>query len=468
MRARAHNLSAVVLFGVLALTPTAHADDDLTPAEVRTIAKEAYLNGFPLVEGYKTLYKQTIDTSSPDFKAPFNQIGHAKGVATPEDKQFVTPNTDTPYSFLWADLRAEPVVITMPRIESGRYYTGQMIDLYTHNFGYLGTRSFGNEGGNFLIIGPGWKGEKPAGIRAVIPCETELFYVLFRTQLFNPADLDNVKSIQAGMKAQPLSRFLGKPAPAAAPAVSWPKLSEGMTETPALFGYLNFLLQFCPTHSSEKELMSRFAKLGIGAGKSFDPEKLSPESRKAVEDGIAEVWQKDFAGAMNRVNAGELTSGDLFGTREFLKNDYLLRFAGAKLGLYGNSRGEAMYPPYFVDAEKTKLDASKHGYVLRFEKGRLPPAGAFWSVTMYDGATQLLVANPLKRYVLNSTMFKSFKLGEDGSLTFYIRKDSPGADKESNWLPAPGGPFYCIMRIYMPKPEVFDGTWKQPPLKRAE
>ena len=439
----------------------------VTPEEARAIAREAYIYGFPLVETYKTLYQQAIDQTSPEYKAPLNQLGHARSVATPDDKFVVTPNSDTPYSFAWLDLRLEPIVITMPKIEPDRYYSVQLIDLYTHNFGYLGTRPFGNEGGDFLIAGPGWRGEKPAGIRAVIPCETQILYALFRTQLFNPVDLKNVHQIQDAYQVRPLSIYLGNSAPNIAPAVDWPPLADGMSESVQVFGYLNFLLQFCPTHPSEKEMMERFAKLGIGAGKPFHDRELAPEIKKAIEAGIAAVWQEDFAGFMKRVNAGEVTSGDIFGTREFLKNNYLYRFAGAKLGLYGNSREEALYPPYFVDAQGDKLDGAKHAYVLRFEKGQLPPAGAFWSFTMYDGPTQFLVANPLNRYLLNSTMLDSFQYGADGSLTFYVQKDSPGADKEANWLPAPDGPFYCIMRIYIPQPAVFNGQWQQPPLQRV-
>lgn len=438
----------------------------ISPAEARDLAREAYTYGFPLVESYKTLYKQALDLSSSDFKAPINQIGHAIDVATPDDTQFVTPNTDTPYSYLWADLRAEPIVITMPKIETGRYYTGQLIDLYTHNFAYLGTRGFGNEGGNFLIVGPGWQSEPPENIRAVIPCETELFYCLFRVQLFNSSDLEQVQLIQAGITAQPLSQFLGHPAPPAAPAIAWPQPVEGMTETPALFSYLNFLLQFAPTHPSETELMSRFAELGIGAGQPFDIGSFAPEIQQAIADGITDFWQQDFAGIMQRVNAGEVTSADVFGTREFLQNNYLYRFLAAKQGIYGNSREEAVYPIYFVDADNNKLDASQHRYTLRFEPHQLPPAAAFWSLTMYDGQTQRLVRNPLRRYVLNSTLLETFKFGEDGSLTLYLQKDSPGADLESNWLPAPDGPFYTVIRIYLPKPELLNGTWKQPPLQR--
>ena len=213
-------------------------------------------------------------------------------------------------------------------------------------------------------------------------------------------------------------------------------------------------------------MMERFAKLGVGAGKPFHDRELAPETKKAIEEGIAAVWQEDFGGLMKRVNAGEVTSGDVFGTREFLKNNYLYRFGGAKIGLYGNSREEALYPPYFVDAQGEKLDGAKHAYLLRFEKGQLPPAGAFWSFTMYDGPTQYLVANTLNRYLLNSPMLDSFQYGADGSLTFYVQKDSPGADREANWLPAPDGPFYCILRLYMPQSAVFNGTWKQPLLQR--
>ena len=437
-----------------------------SPAEVRAIAKEAYIYGFPVVTNYSTMYKQAIDKGSKDYRAPFNQIASLANVATPEDKFVVTPNSDTPYSFLWMDLRAEPIIVTMPKIEKDRYYTGQMIDLYTYNFAYLGTRSFGNDGGTFMIAGPGWKGKMPKGVKAVMQSETEFAYLLFRTQLFNPADLNNVKRIQAGYHAQTLSQYLKQPAPAVAPGVNWPAPSPDMLTTPALFPYLNFMLQFCPANPAETELMARFAKLNVGAGKTFDFSKLPLESQKAVTDGIADAG-KDLDALMKQINADQVASSDLFGTREFLKGNYLYRYAGAKLGLYGNSGEEAIYLAYFVDANHQPLDASKTAYTMMFPKGQLPPAKAFWSITMYDGKTQFLVANTLKRYLLNSTMLKSFKYGSDGSLTIYVQKGSPGAAKEANWLPAPDGPFYAILRIYMPAPEVVNGTWKKPQMQPA-
>jgi hypothetical protein len=443
---------------------TASPVDRLSPQEARQIAKEAYIYGFPLVINYETLHKQALDTNGHDYRAPLNTIASLADVATPEDRFVITPNSDTPYSFLWMDLRTEPTVVTMPKIDGSRYYSGQLIDLYIFNFAYLGTRAFGNDGGNFLVVGPGWSGTTPNGIKAVLSSETEFAYILFRTQLFNPGDLGNVKGIQAGYKAQPLSKFLGQHAPAAAPAVTWPAPTSEALTSPALFNYLNFMLQFCVIHPSETDLMKRFAKLNIGAGKKFDFAELSPELQKAVTDGITDVGQ-DAGAVMKKINAEEISSSDMFGTREFLKNNYLYRFMGAKLGLYGNSGEEAIYLAYFIDAKQQPLDTAKSRYTLVFPKGQLPPAKAFWSLTMYDGKTQFLVANPLKRYLLNSTMLNSFVYGADGSLTLYVQKDSPGTANEPNWLPAPDGPFYAILRTYIPDAVVQNGTWKKPAMQ---
>ena len=435
-----------------------------SPQVARAIAKEAYIYAFPLAANYQTLYKQAIDTTSHDYRAPFNTLTNASSVATPEDKFVVTPNSDTPYSYLWMDLRAEPMVVTMPSIEKERYYTGQLIDLYTFNFAYLGTRSFGNDGGNFLIAGPGWNGATPAGIKAVLRAQTQFAYLLIRTQLFNAADIVNVRTIQGGYGVQSLSAFLHQPAPPSAPAVNWPKPSADMLTTASIFPYLNFLLQFCPTDPSETDLMARFAELNLGAGKSFELASFAPPVQQAIADGIADS-KADVEVMMRKINTDQVQSSDLFGTREFLKNNYLYRFIGAKLGLYGNSGADAAYFGYFVDAAHRPLDASKSNYELHFAKGAIPEYHAFWSLTMYDGKTQLLVANPIQRYLLNSTTLESYKYGADGSLTFYVQKNSPGKDKEPNWLPAPDGPFYCIYRVYMPGEAVLNGTWKKPPMQ---
>ncbi|HXC94483.1 MAG TPA: DUF1254 domain-containing protein [Edaphobacter sp.] len=435
----------------------------VSAAEARAITKEAYIYGFPMAANYQTMYKQAIDTTNHDYQGPFNTLHSSKSVATPEDKFVVTPNSDTPYSYLWMDLRAEPLVVTVPKIEPNRYYTGQIVDLYTYNFAYLGTRAYGNDGGTFMIAGPGWKGATPAGVKAVIQSETQFAYIIFRTQLFNTADLPNVNKIQGGYRAQTLSAFLKQPAPAAAPAVSWPKIGD-LPSGADVFPYVNFLFQFCPPNPSESAPLARFAKLNIGPGQTFDFSKFSPEIQQAIQDGIKDS-DADLATVMKKINTDQISSGEMFGTRDFLKDNYLYRYAGAKLGLYGNSEQDALYFGYFVDANHQPLDASKSSYELHFAKGDLPPTKAFWSLTMYDGKTQLLVENPLKRYLLNSTMLKSYKYGSDGSLTLYASHTNPGPAKQANWLPAPDGPFYAVFRVYLPGNTVLNGTWKKPQMQ---
>ena len=271
------NFTRRAFSGGVALLPMlyfarANAAAGVTPAEARAIAKEAYVYGYPMVDGYRILYAYCVDQGGPEYKAPWNQIRNIARVFTPDDKAVQTPNSDTPYSMVGLDLRAEPIVLTVPPIEKERYFSIQLIDLYTFNFDYIGSRATGNGGGSFLIAGPGWRGLTPKGVTKVIRCETELALGIYRTQLFNPADLDNVKKIQAGYKAQPLSEFLGKPAPKAAPAIDFikPLAPDAQKTSLEVFNILNFVLQFCPTVPSEKALMARFAQIGIGAGKPFD------------------------------------------------------------------------------------------------------------------------------------------------------------------------------------------------------
>jgi hypothetical protein len=215
-------LVAALFVACVAILP-AHAQTGVSPAEARALAKEAYIYGFPMVDSYRIQHAYFVDRGNPEFKAPWNQIRNIPRVYTPDDKAVQTPNSDTPYSMLGMDLRAEPIVLTVPPIEKDRYFSIQLIDAYTFNFDYIGSRATGNGGGSFLIAGPGWTGEKPKGVRKVFYSETELVLAAYRTQLFNPGDLDNVKQFQEGYKAQPLSTFLGQPSPMAAPAIDFIK-----------------------------------------------------------------------------------------------------------------------------------------------------------------------------------------------------------------------------------------------------
>jgi hypothetical protein len=447
-------------------SPSAHGAA-VTPEEARAIAKEAYIYGFPMVDNYRIQQAYFVDAKNPEYKGPWNQLVNIPRVYTPADTAIQTPNSDTPYSMIGMDLRAEPMVLTVPPIEKGRYISIQLIDAYTFNFDYIGSRATGNDGGSFLIAGPGWKGETPKGIKKVFTSETELIIAAYRTQLFNSDDLDNVKKIQARYKAEPLSKFLGQPAPEAAPVIDFIKpLAPAEEKTsPEFFNILNFVLQFCPTDPSETELMMRFAKIGVGPGKTFDASTLSPEIKTAIEGGMADAWA-DLEALRKRVDAGEVTSGDMFGTREYLKNNYLYRMGAAVLGIYGNSKQEAMYPVYAVDEAGKKLDGANM-YTVHFAADKLPPVNAFWSLTMYNLPQSLLVANPIHRYLLNAPMLPQFVKDAGGGLTFYVQNESPGKEKEANWLPAPKGPFFIAMRLYWPKQEALDGTWKQPPMTKA-
>jgi hypothetical protein len=451
----------------IAQPSTRSAQSEAGPAEVRAIAKEAYIYGFPMVDGYRIMYAYFVDNGNPDFKAPWNQLKNIPRVYTPEDTAVQTPNSDTPYSMIGVDLRAEPLVLTVPKIEEERYFSIQLIDLYTHNFAYIGSRTTGNDGGNFLIAGPGWKGETPGGVTAVFRAETELALAVYRTQLFSPDDLDNVKQVQSGYDVQPLSSFLGQPPSPAPPPVDFPKppTPEEENTSSEVFNLLSFLLQFCPPHPSEVELRARFARIGIAPGLKNGLNKVTPEVREALEQGIQDAWQ-DFAELKKQVDAGEVTSGQLFGTREYLQGNYLYRMAAAKLGIYGNSKDEAMYPMYGTDAEGQPLDGSNR-YAVRFAPGGLPPVNAFWSLTMYGMPQSLLVANPLDRYLINSPMLPQLAKDPDGGLTLVIQSDSPGSERESNWLPAPSGPFMMAMRLYWPRDEALTGEWPAPPVQRT-
>ena len=361
-------LAVIAFTSNLLGTAPCMAQEKLANREAKQIAEEAYIYGFPMVMGYGVMYEYAVDTKSDQYKAPFNKIYNMARVITPKDTAVVTPNSDTPYSFVWADLRAEPLVLSVPKVEKGRYYSVQLVDLYTFNYGYIGSRATGNDAGSYMIAGPSWKGETPKGVKKVFRCETEFSLVLY--------------------------------------AINW----------------------------------------GMKSGLEKIKEKAATLSKK--ENG----WQKVSA----------------FGDRSFYKGDWTLRAAAAMAGIFGNDPVEALYPLLVTDSEGNKPDCSKNRYTLTFPKGQLPPVNAFWSVTMYDGKTQLLIENPINRYLINSPMLPDLKLNDDGSLTIYLQKDSPEKDKESNCLPAPDGPIYLAMRLYWPKEEALKGEWNPPAVKRVK
>ena len=439
-----------------------------TIAETKAIAEEGFVYGLPIVMNYAATYQFFVDKTSNQYKCGFNEIFNEARVFTYKDTAVVTPNSDTPYSFAGLDLRAEPYVVKLPAVEKTRYYSLQLIDANTYNFGYAGSRTTGSGGGDFLVAGPDWKGEAPAGIKNVYRSTTQFAIALFRTQLFSSADMENVKKVQAGYKLQALSSFLMQPAPPAAPAISFPKVDADLMKT-EFFDYLDFALQFAPERPEEKEVRAKLVRIGVGPGKTFSFKDLSlahkAEILLGMKEGEKKVEQKVETVGKN-VNGWKV--GAAFGDASFYKGDWLLRAAAAKAGIYGNDAVEAMYPMTKAIPDGTPLDGSKHAYTLTFAAGQYPPVDAFWSVTMYDGKTQFLIENPIDRYLINSPMLPGMKKNPDGSLTIALQKGSPGKGKEANWLPAPDGPIYLVMRLYWPKtepPSILppgEGTWQPP------
>jgi len=441
--------------------------------DIKDIAEEGFIYGLPIVMNYAVMNEFTVDKNSGQYKASYNRVFNDTQVFTYKDTTIVTPNSDTPYSMLWLDLRAEPMVISVPAVPKERYYSVQFVDGNTYNYGYVGSRATGTEAGDYLVTGPDWKGEQPAGIKKVFQSTTPFSLTVFRTQLFNAEDISNVVKVQAGYKAQPLSAFLKQPTPPAAAEINFlPATTQGINEN--FYTYLDAALQFVPLTPENKAIRTRLAKIGVGPGKTFEFNDLSLEHKAAallaMKDGDEKI-NNFLTTGMKNINGWKV--GSLFGDRTSYNSNWLKRAAAARAGIYGNDAVEAMYPVTRTDASGEALDGSKHNYTLTFPAGQLPPVNAFWSVTMYNGKTQFLIKNPINRYLINSPMLPNMNKNEDGSLTLYIQKDSPEKAKEANWLPAPDGPIYLVMRLYWPKqtpPSILPvgkGSWTPAPIVQA-
>ena len=441
----------------------------LTPEQAEELVKKAYIFGFPVVDSYRIQHSYFVDKNNPEYKADWNELKNIARVYTPEDTAIQTPNSDTPYSFLGADLRTEPLVLSVPKIDKDRYYSIQFIDMYTHNFAYVGSRATGNGAGNYLLVGPDWKGKKPDNIKAIIRSESDLAFLIYRTQLFSSDDLEQVKKIQQQYKVTTLSAFQAKKAPKPAPKINFltPLTAEQQKTSPEFFNVLNFALQYANVDASEAKLLKEFEQIGIKPGKKFEFDQLDPVVQTAMPKGIQAAWKDAMAYKASEVDTGKVSSADGFGTREFMNGRYIDRMLSAAYGIYGNTKEEAIYPAYFIDQDGKPLNGAEQ-YQLTFAKGQLPPVKSFWSMTMYKLPESLLYDNELDRYLLNSSMEDSFVKNEDGSITLYLQNKAPEDKYKPNWLPAPTGPFAAIMRLYWPEQPALDGSWKAPKLNRVK
>ena len=446
-------LASAALLAVSVATPL--QAQTVPAAETKTIATDAYIYGYAMLYNYKTMFQQAVDPSFPGYVGGFGRFRHYSRGFTPADADIVTPSNDTPYSWAWLDLRDGALVVSLPAID--RYYVLQWFDLYTHNFAYLGSRATGSGAGNYLFVGPGWKGEVPKGITKVIRAETDFIGTLTRTSWTGPEETEVLKAIQAQYRLMPLSEFAGTKPPPPAPTLAFPAWDEARAASPDFITYLNFMLQFCPMPDAEKAMRERFAKIGIGAGRAFDAATLDPETKAALVAGI-----EDGKKRIDERIAATKSSADIFGTREFLGEDFAMKRAvAAAMGIYGNSKEEAYYTPYVADADGQTLDGTKR-YVIHFAKEQVPPVKFFWSMTMYNLPQRLLVANPINRYAIGSRT-PGFKLNADGSADIYLQSDIP-RQRQGKQLAADAGkgPYYMVMRKYGPEGSLANGTWKAP------
>lgn len=459
------NLSTFLIVVFLALTACKKdpskdqqntVDSPASSDSITAIAKEAWIYGYPIFYNYKTIYASALNKGDRSY-AGFNKFKNFATSATPLDTLVITINNDTPYSMASLDVSNEPVILEVPKIENDRYYVMQLVDLYTFNYEYIGTRTTGNKPGKYLLAGPDWKGETPKGIDKALRSETNLIFIVGRTQLYNPSDVSNLKKIQAQYKLTPLHEYTKQaPPPVKKYNLPLPVWKESDYSSPEFINVLNSLLQYANEDSSEKELRKRFAKIGIVPGTPFDSSKYPPETIKAIEKGIAEAKQE----LETNLN-GLKDFGNLFGTRAELKNNYLNRAVAAAAGIYGNTKEEAVYTGSITDKDKKPL-LGNNNYILKFTKKDLPEAKYFWSITMYNIPKRFLVSNPINRYSIGNKT-KGLKYEPNGDLIIYLQKDSPGKDKESNWLPTPKNEnFMFVTRIYGPEPDVINNVWKMP------
>jgi hypothetical protein len=289
--------------------------------EVKAIAEEGFVYGLPLVMDYAITYAFAVDRNSGQFKAPINQIKNEASVFTYKDTVIPLPNSDTPYSVVFMDLRAEPIVLFVPAVEKGRYYSVMLADVNTYNYGYIGTRTTGNDAGDYMVVGPDWKGETPAAIKKMFRSSTHLSMAAYRTQLFNADDMPNVEKVQSGYKVQTLSAYLKQPAPPAAPVIDFPLINKELVKT-HFFEFLDFVLQFVPPAPEEEEIRAKLARIGIGAGRTFEFKDLSLAHKAVVLLGMKAGETKiekaisEFGKDINGWNVASI-----FGDRDFYNGD---------------------------------------------------------------------------------------------------------------------------------------------------
>lgn len=440
----------------------------LSAEEARALAEEAYVYGYPLVtmEMTRRVMTNTAAPAPTTGHAPMGQFGNVRAYPTPQDRDVTAPNADTLYSLAWMDLSKEPYVFSIP--DAGdRYYLMPILDGFTEVFEVPGKRTTGTKAQTYAITGPGWQGKLPEGMKEYRSA-TNLVWILGRTYCTGtPADYAAVHAFQDKLTLVPLGAY-GKPyTPPAGkvdPSVDMKTPVREQVErmdAPTYFKMLNGLLRDNPPNENDAPLLARIGKIGVGPNRDFDVAKLGPAAKTAVLNAPAAAIQSIEGQAKK---SGKTVDGWLFSLETgTYGTDYLQRAFVTRIGLGANHPEDAVYPTSEADANgKPYVGTNK--YVMHFAKGELPPVKGFWSLTMYDDK-YFFVDNPLHRYSVSPR--NDLAKNADGSVDLYIQKDSPGKDKESNWLPAPAGRFNLMLRTYWPEKPLLDGTWKPPAVEIA-
>jgi hypothetical protein len=458
-------LAGLISIGLL-IAP-ASAQSTITEQDAHAIGVTAYLYFYSLVTMDLTRKQSTnIEAGKEVGKGPMNEFANVSAYPPADYRTVVRVNFDTLYSIAWLDMTTEPMVISAPDT-GGRYYLLPMLDMWSDVFASPGWRTTGTQAGNFLVTPPGWSGTVPAGMTR-ISAPTPFVWIIGRTKTDGPQDYDAVHKIQAGYKVTPLSEW-GKPAKAVQvkidPTVDMktpPKVQVDAMPAAKFFAYAAELLKVNPPHVTDQPIIAQLRRIGFEAGKSFDLDKADLPVRKALESAPSEALQlmawkaPTLARVVNNWSMNTDTMG-VYG------NYYLKRAIVTQLGLGANLPEDAIYPLNLGDETGRPLDGANN-YTLHFDKGDLPPVNAFWSVTLYD-PQGFQVANSINRFAVSNWM--PFKYNADGSLDLYFQNESPGADKEANWLPAPKSQFNLTMRLYAPKSEALTGKWNPPPVARV-
>jgi hypothetical protein len=435
----------------------------LTAEEAQSIAQEAYIYLYPLVIMDVTRkHFSNIEAGKKFGRGPMNTFSHARTFPPATFRGATHPNFDTLYSLSWLDLTREPVVISVPDTQ-GRYYLMQMLDMWTDTFAGVGKRTTGTGAGNFIVVGPRWQGELPQGLQR-IDAPTPFVWVIGRTRTDGAQDYDAVHNIQDAYKITLLSQWGKQPQTITAkidPSVDMetPPVQQVEKMTPdAYFAYAAELLKANAPHATDQPQLARMKRLGFDVGRIFDPANVDPIIRQALqaaptaaEKALVAEWPK----VGHKANGWVMnTDSGVYGA------NYLKRATVAKFEIGMNLPEDSIYP----DTADTPLDGSNK-YVIHFEKDGLPPVDEFWSVTVYD-LEGFTVPTPTNRYTLGDR--SNLKPNADGSTDIYLQSESPGADKESNWLPTPAQPFSLHARLYSPRKTAIDGTWAMPSVEKVK